>query len=245
MNICRPPSAEKRLAALERLECPASGHRLSRGHPRHPHRAPPGQGSGAGPSLRDHDRLHNALLRTSGSSPRGTAAIVFQSAGDRRLRIDAPRNGRGRRARPAARAARRSTTQEDSYGYRWMVLSNPRGRRASKTSRWASTRSPRQSRPPATASGSCCAVFAFADARGAPGVLHLQLQARVPGIRSSPDPDRPGAASWTERELQLKAQMSERMPIEPELSAGSRCGASRSEPAGARAGARPVSGPRR
>ena len=68
-----------------------------------------------------------------------------------------------------------------------------------------------------------CAVFAFADAGQAArpaGLLHLQLQARllVP-VRARPGSGGGSQASErsTERELQLKAQMGDELPIEPEL----------------------------
>ncbi len=110
-------------------------------------------------------------------------------------------------------------TEDDSFGYRWMVLNGDSvedlavGINAVSGSIETAGHGERL----------LCAVFAFKDAKGRPSLLHLQLQARllVPvragfGRRLFFELD-PATERSTERELQLKAQMASELPIEPEL----------------------------
>jgi hypothetical protein len=109
-------------------------------------------------------------------------------------------------------------TEDDSFGYRWMVLHGASvedlavGINAVSGSIESAGHGERL----------LCAVFAFKDAKGAPvyfiynykrGFWYPFVPASGGGSNST---TRPTERS-TERELQLKAQMASELPIEPEL----------------------------
>ena len=148
-------------------------------------------------------------------SPAGKAAIVFQALANSDFEATVKEMEEVVKA-TGGESGTTVATQDDSYGYRWMVLSNPAGAPTSKTSPSASTPSPARSRQPATASGCCAPCSPSLDAKGGADLLHLQLQARalVP-VRAQA----PASASRrdTERELQIKAQVGAELPIEPEI----------------------------
>jgi len=106
-------------------------------------------------------------------------------------------------------------TKEDSYGYRWMVLHNPQG--APSVEDLAVGINAVSSSIETAGHGErlLCAVFAFKDARGR-GIYFIYNYKRGSWYPFVPDPDR-AEQRLSERELQLKAQMSGEMPIEPEL----------------------------
>lgn len=109
-------------------------------------------------------------------------------------------------------------TQDDSFGYRWMVL---RGASVEDLAVGINA-----------VSGSIetaghgerllCAVFAFKDAKQQP-VYFIYNYKRgswypfVPASGSGPSTSTQPRERSTERELQLKAQMASELPIEPEL----------------------------
>ena len=107
------------------------------------------------------------------------------------------------------------STQDDSYGYRWMVLRNPAG--APSVEDLAVGINAVSSSIETAGHGErlLCAVFAFTDAK-AQRVYFIYNYKRgfwypfVPGAGGAQERS-------TERELQLKAQMSSELPIEPEL----------------------------
>jgi hypothetical protein len=102
-------------------------------------------------------------------------------------------------------------TQDDSYGYRWMVLKGPAiedlavGINAVSGSIETAGHGERL----------LCAVFAFKDARGR-GLYFIYNYKRGYWYPFVP---KPGDANErdTERELQIKAQIASELPIEPEL----------------------------
>jgi hypothetical protein len=112
-------------------------------------------------------------------------------------------------------------SQDDGYGYRWMVLHNPDG--APSVEDLAVGINVVSSSIETAGYGErlLCAVFAFADAQKR-RVYFIYNYKRgywypfVPLGASAGDADHPGERS-TERELQLKAQMASELPIEPEL----------------------------
>jgi hypothetical protein len=109
----------------------------------------------------------------------------------------------------------RVATQDDSYGYRWMVLRNPDG--APSVEDLAVGINAVSSSIETAGHGErlLCAVFAFTDGQ------HRQVYFIYNYKRGSwyPFVPAPGEANEraTERELQLKAQMAGELPIEPEL----------------------------
>ncbi len=109
-------------------------------------------------------------------------------------------------------------TQDDSFGYRWMVL------RGSSVEDLAVGINAVSSSIETAGHGErlLCAVFAFKDARGGPvyfiynykrGYWYPFVPSSGGGASSSTKP----TERSTERELQLKAQMAGELPIEPEL----------------------------
>jgi hypothetical protein len=112
-------------------------------------------------------------------------------------------------------------TEDDSFGYRWMVLRDGSvedlavGINAVSGSIETAGHGERL----------LCAVFAFKDAKGRP-VYFIYNYKRgfwypfVPAVGSSTSTSTrpsPSTERATERELQLKAQMANELPIEPEL----------------------------
>ena len=142
--------------------------------------------------------------------PAGRAAIVFQSLATSGFEATI------REMEEVVKATGGETgtqvrTQDDSYGYRWMVLEDPEvedlavGINAVSNSIETAGHSERL----------LCAVFAFVDANKR-SLYFIYNYKRgfwypfVPEAGSSNEPD-------TERELRLKAQMSGELPMEPEL----------------------------
>jgi hypothetical protein len=109
-------------------------------------------------------------------------------------------------------------TEDDSFGYRWMVL------RGASVEDLAVGINAVSSSIESAGHGErlLCAVFAFKDAKGAPvyfiynykrGFWYPFVPVSGGGASSSTKP----TERSTERELQLKAQMASELPIEPEL----------------------------
>jgi hypothetical protein len=109
-------------------------------------------------------------------------------------------------------------TEDDSFGYRWMVL------RGASVEDLAVGINAVSSSIESAGHGErlLCAVFAFKDSKGAPvyfiynykrGFWYPFVPASGGGASSSTKP----IERSTERELQLKAQMASELPIEPEL----------------------------
>ena len=191
------PPLEQRLAALERLESQLQGAAPTASGPaRHPHRAPPGQGPGARPPVRDHDRLRRRCRPSTRSSP---------PAAPRSSSRRSPRATSNRRSRTWKKSSRATggesgttvETEDDSYGYRWMILRNPT---APSVEDLAVGINAVSSSIETAGYGErlLCAVFAFDDAQRAADLLHLQLQARrlvpVRARRRRPERDRARAA---------------------------------------------------
>ena len=146
--------------------------------------------------------------------PAGTAAIVFQALATSDFESTL-REMEEVVTATGGESGTKVATQEDSYGYRWMVLSNPEG--ATSVEDLAVGINAVSSSIETAGYGErlLCAVFAFADARGR-RVYFIYNYKRGSWYPFVPDPDRQ-EQRLNERELQLKAQMSGEMPIEPEL----------------------------
>jgi PspA associated protein B len=142
--------------------------------------------------------------------PAGSAAIVFQSLATNEFETTM------REMEEVVKATGGETgtqvrTQDDSYGYRWMVLEDPEvedlavGINAVSSSIETAGHGERL----------LCAVFAFADANK----RRLYFIYNYKRGFWYPFAPQPGAANErdTERELRLKAQMSGELPMEPEL----------------------------
>jgi hypothetical protein len=145
--------------------------------------------------------------------PAGRAAIVFQSLATSGFEATL------REMEEVVKATGGETgtevrTQDDSYGYRWMVLEDPEvedlavGINAVSSSIETAGHGERL----------LCAVFAFVDAnkRRLYFIYNYKRGFWYPFV-----PGRAGSGSAnerdTERELRLKAQMASELPMEPEL----------------------------
>ena len=224
MNIFADhPPLEQRLAALERLESQlqgTTGPRASRRHAggpaRHPHGPPRrSQGPGARPPVRDLHRLHRAAGRTPDRSRRRRRDRL-PGARHERVRSDARAKWKKSSRPPAAIPARRVSTQDDSYGYRWMVLRNPDGAPSVEDLAVGINAVSGSIETAGHGERLLCAVFAFADAQKR-AVYFIYNYKRGFWYPFVPERRRAPTQRSTERELQLKAQMSSELPIEPEL----------------------------
>lgn len=140
---------------------------------------------------------------------RGKAAIVFQplATGDfQQIASDMEEVVRG----TGEETGTTLTTADDTYGYRWMVLNDPDVEDLAVGVNAVGD---------ALAVGGygdrvLCAVFAFQDGAGAPiyFIYNYKRGTWYPFVPAGGEQQRS-----TERELQIKAQMSTELPIEPEL----------------------------
>jgi hypothetical protein len=107
------------------------------------------------------------------------------------------------------------STQDDSFGYRWMVLRNPAGGPSVEDLAVGINAVSSSIETAGHGERLLCAVFAFADAQTRP-VYFIYNYKRGFWYPFAPAPG--GAQERaTERELQLKAQIASELPIEPEL----------------------------
>jgi hypothetical protein len=106
-------------------------------------------------------------------------------------------------------------TEDDSYGYRWMILTNPAG--APSVEDLAVGINAVSSSIETAGHGErlLCAVFAFEDAQKR-RIYFIYNYKRGFWYPFVPDPGNT-QERLTERELQLKAQMGSELPMEPEL----------------------------
>ncbi len=154
--------------------------------------------------------------------PAGAAAIVFQALQTSEFEATIRKWKKSSRP-PAGRPARRCATQDDSYGYRWMVLRNPAGTPSVEDLAVGINAVSSSIETAGHGERLLCAVFAFADEQRRPiyfiynykrGFWYPFVPARGRSARAAGA--QPGERS-TERELQLKAQMAAELPMEPEL----------------------------
>ena len=152
--------------------------------------------------------------------PAGKAAIVFQALATSEFESTLKEMEEVVTA-TGGESGTQVASQNDSYGYRWMVLRNPDG--APSVEDLAVGINAVSSSIETAGHGErlLCAVFAFTDAQKR-RIYFIYNYKRgywypfVPLANSTGDADHPGERS-TERELQLKAQMGSELPIEPEL----------------------------
>jgi hypothetical protein len=156
-----------------------------------------------------------ALQSEHGIDPAGAAAIVFQALATAEFEATLRDMEEVVKA-TGGDSGTTVSTEDDSFGYRWMVLRNPGD--ASSVEDLAVGINAVSGSIETAGHGErlLCAVFAFVDAQKRP-VYFIYNYKRGFWYPFVPD----GAANTnqrsTERELQLKAQMSSELPIEPEL----------------------------
>lgn len=185
------------------------------------------------------------LQAEHGVDPDGRAAIVFQPLASADFEA-AIKEMQDVVKETGSESGTKVATQDDSYGYRWMVLSNPDD--ATSVEDLAVGINAVSSSIEAAGHGErlLCAVFAFKDAQSRPVYLIYNYKRgywypfvpKGPGgnvSSTSSSSTSSSTASYnsgggtgaaggfsagersTERELQLKAQIASELPLEPEL----------------------------
>jgi hypothetical protein len=146
--------------------------------------------------------------------PVGTAAIVFQALATSEFEA-ALRDMEEVVEATGGESGTKVSTEDDSYGYRWMVLRNPDGAPSVEDLAVGINAVSGSIETAGHGERLLCAVFAFADAnkRRIYLIYNYKRGFWYPFVPT------PGNAQEraTERELQLKAQIGAEMPLEPEL----------------------------
>jgi len=146
--------------------------------------------------------------------PSGAAAIVFQALATSEFEATL------REMEQVVTSAGGDTgtsvsTQDDAYGYRWMVLRSPEGAPSIEDLAVGINAVSGSIETAGHGERLLCAVFAFLDARKR-RVYFIYNYKRGYWYPFVPDPER-DKERLTERELQLKAQLGTELPIEPEI----------------------------
>ena len=107
------------------------------------------------------------------------------------------------------------STQDDSYGYRWMILRSPAGAPSVEDLAVGINAVSSSIETAGFGERLLCAVFAFVDAKKQPiyFIYNYKRGSWYPFVPA------PGGAQErsVERELQLKAQVGDELPLEPEI----------------------------
>ena len=147
--------------------------------------------------------------------PAGAAAIVFQALATSDFESTLHDMEDVVRA-TGGDSATAVSTEDDSYGYRWMILRSPYGAPSVEDLAVGINAVSSSIETAGYGERLLCAVFAFVDAqkRRIYFIYNYKRGFWYPFV-----PEGPTSANQrsTERELQLKAQMSSELPIEPEL----------------------------
>jgi hypothetical protein len=146
--------------------------------------------------------------------PAGSAAIVFQALATSEFEATLRDMEEVVKA-TGGDSGTSVSTEDDSYGYRWMILRNPDG--APSVEDLAVGINAVSSSIETAGHGErlLCAVFAFADAQKR-RIYFIYNYKRGFWYPFVPDPQNP-QERLTERELQIKAQMGSELPMEPEI----------------------------
>jgi len=144
----------------------------------------------------------------------GTAAVVFQALATGEFESTLRETEEVVKA-TGGESATGVATQDDSFGYRWMVLTSPQGKPSVEDLAVAVNAVSSSIETSGFGVRLLCAVFAFADARGG-RIYFIYNYKRGYWYPFVPDPAKE-RERLTERELQIKAQMESELPIEPEL----------------------------
>jgi hypothetical protein len=150
--------------------------------------------------------------------PAGSAAVVFQALATSEFETTI-REMEEVVTATGGESATKVATEDDSYGYRWMVLRNPDGAPSVEDLAVAVNAVSSSIEMAGHGERLLCAVFAFKDAQGR-RIYFIYNYKRGFWYPFVPAGGRDAAHTQersTERELQIKAQMSSELPIEPEL----------------------------
>jgi len=146
--------------------------------------------------------------------PAGSAAIVFQALATSEFEATLRDMEEVVKA-TGGDSATSVSTEDDSYGYRWMVLRNPQGKPSVEDLAVGINAVSGSIETAGHGERLLCAVFAFEDAQKR-RIYFIYNYKRGFWYPFVPDPQNP-KERLTERELQIKAQISSELPIEPEL----------------------------
>jgi hypothetical protein len=149
-------------------------------------------------------------------TPAGGAAIVFQALATSEFEATLRDMEEVVKA-TGGDTGTRVSTEDDSFGYRWMVLRNPDGQPSVEDLAVGINAVASSIETAGHGERLLCAVFAFTDAQKH-RVYFIYNYKRGYWYPFVPDPD-PGHPQQrsTERELRIKAQMASELPMEPEL----------------------------
>jgi len=147
-------------------------------------------------------------------NPAGKAAIVFQALATSDFESTL-REMEEVVTATGGESATKVASQDDSYGYRWMVLHNPDGAPSVEDLAVGINAVSSSIETAGYGERLLCAVFAFEDARKQ-HVYFIYNYKRGYWYPFVPEAGGKNERS-TERELQIKAQMASELPIEPEL----------------------------
>jgi len=108
------------------------------------------------------------------------------------------------------------TTQDDSYGYRWMILRSPGGAPSVEDLAVGINAVSSSIETAGFGERLLCAVFGFIDAKGQRiyFIYNYKRGGWYPFVPAAGDDAQERS---TERELQLKAQVGDELPLEPEI----------------------------
>jgi hypothetical protein len=146
--------------------------------------------------------------------PVGTAAIVFQALATSEFEATI-REMEEVVTATGGESGTKVSTEDDSYGYRWMVLHNPAGAPSVEDLTVGINAVSSSIETGGHGERLLCAVFAFADARKQ-RIYFIYNYKRGFWYPFVPEAGNAQERS-TERELQIKAQMSSELPMEPEI----------------------------
>jgi hypothetical protein len=159
-----------------------------------------------------------ALQSEQSIDPAGAAAIVFQALATAEFEATLRDMEEVVKA-TGGDSGTTVSTQDDSFGYRWMVLRNPDDTSTVEDLAVGINAVSGSIETAGHGERLLCAVFAFVDAQKRPVyfIYNYKRGFWYPFVPDDTDPAHPANTRSTERELQLKAQMSSELPIEPEL----------------------------
>jgi hypothetical protein len=146
--------------------------------------------------------------------PAGSAAIVFQALATSEFEATLRDMEEVVKA-TGGESGTTVATEDDSYGYRWMVLRNPKDAPSVEDLAVGINAVSGSIETAGHGERLLCAVFAFLDARKRP-IYFIYNYKRGHWYPFVPDPANK-QQRLTERELQIKAQLGSELPIEPEL----------------------------
>jgi len=160
--------------------------------------------------------------------PSGAAAIVFQALATSEFEATIKEMEELVRA-TCGESGTTVSTQDDSYGYRWMILKGPEGKPSVEDLAVGINAVSGAIETSGHGDRLLCAVFAFLDRSGAAAqtansrvyfIYNYKRGFWYPFVPARPDGSAQSDSEQqrsTERELQIKAQIGSELPIEPEL----------------------------